>query len=82
MKGKLQLANGQFEKRKSPPGQKWRDRKGERERVKGSVCVCVLGFLFWGGGLILEYDLLVNLGCLWKAAQSMMRKPVTPPNNR
>lgn len=44
--------------------------------------MCVLGFLFWGGGLILEYDLLVNLGCLWKAAQSMMRKPVTPPNNR
>lgn len=43
--------------------------------------MCVLGFLFWGG-LILEYDLLVNLGCLWKAAQSMMRKPVTPPNNR
>lgn len=50
MKGKLQLANGQFEKRKSPPGQKWRDRKGERERVKGSVCVCVFwGFCFGGG---------------------------------
>lgn len=82
MKGKLQLANGQFEKRKSPPGQKWRDRKGERERVKGSVCVCFGVFVLGGGGLILEYDLLVNLGCLWKAAQSMMRKPVTPPNNR
>lgn len=66
---------GSLKKEKAPPGQKWRDREGERERVKGSVCV------FWGG-LILEYDLLVNLGCLWKAAQSMMRKPVTPPNNR
>lgn len=48
MKGKLQLANGQFEKRKSPPGQKWRDRKGERERVKGSVCVCFGVFVLGG----------------------------------
>lgn len=48
MKGKLQLANGQFEKRKSPPGQKWRDREGERKRVKGSVCVCFGVFVLGG----------------------------------
>lgn len=30
------------------------------------------------GRLIVGFDLLVNLYCLWKAAESMMRKLLTP----
>lgn len=34
------------------------------------------------GGLVVGFDLLVNLYCLWKAPESIMRKPRTPPTNR
>lgn len=58
-------------KKKAPPprGQKRRDgeREGQRQIFDRDT-----------GGLIVGSDLLVNLHCLWKAAESMMRKPLTP----
>lgn len=58
------------EEKKWPPGAEekgWREREGQRQIFDRDT-----------GGLIVGFDLLVNLHCLWKAAESMMRKPLTP----
>ena len=54
---------GRVEKN-GPPGQKRRDGRQIFDRDTG--------------GLIVGFDLPVNFHCLWKAAESMMRKPLTP----
>ena len=51
-------------KKNGPPGQKRRNGRQIFDRDTG--------------GLIVGFDLLVNFHCLWKAAESMTRKPLTP----